>query len=193
MGVGHRYRHVVADYRDADLHDRLRDDGIHLPRHDRRTRLDRRKIQLPQARVGPRAQPPEVVRDLDRRHRHGSNRPARFNEGVLGCLGLKVVLGDPELRVRGRTDLLDDPPRELRVRIDPGSDGSPSNREFREGRPAGRHTSDTVVDLGLVPGELLDEEDRGRVRIMGTSRHYARVILLQLTYPDLYLIPSLYL
>ena len=55
MGVGHCNRHVVADHRDTDLHDRLGDDRIHLPRHDRRTRLDRRKIQLPQPRVWARA------------------------------------------------------------------------------------------------------------------------------------------
>src|SRR2546430_1954790 len=116
MGVGHRDRHVVANHRDADLHDRFGDDRIHLARHDRRTRLDRRKIQLPQARVGSRAQPPEVVRDLDRRHGHGSNRPARFDEGLLGGLCLKVVLRDPAVRVRGRAGLLDDPPPGLRAR-----------------------------------------------------------------------------
>src|SRR5207247_3569885 len=107
-------------------------------------------------------------------------RPARYTQGVLACLRRKVVLGDPELRVRGRTDLLDDPPRQLRVRIDPGSDGGPSDREFREGRPAGRDTSDPVVDLGLVPGELLAEADRGRVHQMGASRFHDRIELLRL-------------
>ena len=91
-----------------------------------------------------------------------------------------MVLGDPELRVRGRADLLDDPPRELRVRIDPGADGGPSDREFREGRPAGRDTSDSVVNLGLVAGELLPEADRGGVHQVGASRFHDRIELLRL-------------
>src|SRR2546430_436448 len=169
MGVCDRDRHVIADHRDADLHDGLGDHGVDFTRHDRGAGLDRGEVQLPQPRVGSGSEPAQLVRDLHHRIRDGADRAARFHERISGRLRLEMVLRDPELRVGCGTDLLDDATREVWVRVNSRADGGAANREFGERGPRSGHPPNPVIDLGLVPGELLAESDRSGVHQVGPS------------------------
>src|SRR5437879_2548266 len=66
---------IASDDLKADLVDHLGDRGVHLPRHDRRSRLYGWKRNLRETRAWSHAEQPQVARDLpelDRQAPHGA-------------------------------------------------------------------------------------------------------------------------
>ena len=74
--------------------------------------------------------------------------------------------------------------------VDPGPDRGPANRKFRQCGAARRDPPDAVVDLGLIPGELLAEADRGRVHQVRASRFHDRIELLSFLGETLFEFPE---
>jgi len=73
-----RHGHVVAHHLERDHAEHLRDDRVHLARHDAASRLHRRKRYLREAREGARrqqAQVPGNPRQLERQVAQGAARP----------------------------------------------------------------------------------------------------------------------
>src|SRR2546428_10878153 len=82
---------------------------------------------------------------------------------------LEVIVRDAKLRVGRGADLLDDATREVWMRVDSRAHRGAANRQFRERGSRGGHPANPVIDLGLIPGELLAQSDRSSIHQVGPS------------------------
>ena len=119
----HGDRHVVADDPEGDLVDDLGDDGVDLARHDRRSGLHRRQIDLAETGSRPGRQEPKVVADLGQLHRAAFEHAGELDErtDVLG--GLDQVGGRDDVDSGDRGEMCTRVPRVAWVGVQAGADG----------------------------------------------------------------------
>ncbi|EMA65853.1 30S ribosomal protein S5 [Halorubrum kocurii JCM 14978] len=161
-GAG-RDRGVVADDLLVDLVDRLGDDGVDLPGHDRGAGLVLGLLDLaePVARAG--GEEAEVVGHLVHAARDRAERAVRLGHRVVGGLRLEVVLRLAERRPGLVGDVLGGELRELGVGVEAGPDRGAAEGELAEVRLNALGALDPLRGLGAVAAELLPEPDGGRV------------------------------
>ena len=74
---------------------------------------------------------------------------------------------------KGQSNLLgqkpDNPACEFRMRIDPISNGRPSQGQFLQIGPASLDSIDSMVNLHGIPGKFLPHPDRNRILEVGAS------------------------
>ena len=129
-----RSRHADRRRRPMHLHAHHRHRfalrGIHLPRHDRRSRLILRNHQLAQPAPRPRSQPPYIVRDLHQRSRQSFHRPLRKHNLIVRRKRRKLIRMRPERKSRQLRNLLRRPLRKFGMRIQPRPHRRPANRQI---------------------------------------------------------------
>ena len=169
-GATPRHRGVVADDLGAGHERRLGDDRVHLPRHDRRARLEVRQVDLAQPRARARAHPAQVVGDLRQSDRDGPQLPGQLDEAIARALRLEVVAGLGQRQARAGGELRDHAPTEAGRRVDAGADGRPAQRQLGDAREGGVQALDAEPHLRRVATELLAERDRRRVHEVRAAR-----------------------
>ena len=87
----HRDGHVVADDEERHLVDDLRNDRIHLARHDGRAVLPRREVDLAEAGARTGRHEPEIVRNLRERHGAGLDGARDRDERVRVLRGVDEI------------------------------------------------------------------------------------------------------
>ena len=158
-----RDRRIVADHLSRHLRDDLWDDRVHLARHDRRALLELGQEDLREPGARPGAEETKVVGDLRQADGDGLERAGGLDEPVAGGLALERIRrrGDGQPRV-GR-EVGAHAGRELRMRVQPGADRRPAERDLAEPRERRLDPRPALTHLSGVAAELLAERDGHRI------------------------------
>ena len=171
---------VVADHLGGHHGERLGDDRVDLPGHDRGPRLDLGQGDLGDPRPRAAGQQPDVGGDLVEGDGRGAQGTVGGHHAVQGGLGLEVVVGLGEGELAGRGQPGDHSPGELGVGVHPGAHGGPPQGQLAELAESLPAAPLGPLDLAGPAQELLTEPDRGGVLKVGAPRLDHRPELLGL-------------
>ena len=161
-----RDRGVVADDLRDDLLHGLGHDRVHLPGHDRRSRLEIGDVDLREPCVRSAPHPPDVSGDLVERDRDHATDTRGLDERVARALGLEVIAGLGEWQLHVGGDLRDGALREPTRAVDAGADRGAAEGQLADARQHRDDPLDAVLDGLCVAAELLAERDGSGVHQM---------------------------
>lgn len=120
----HRHRSLVAHHLSANHSQCLALRGVHLSRHDARSRLILWQVQLPEAGPGPAAEETDIVGDLEETDSDGVQRAVEINQSVLSGQRLELVGRSHEIITRLFADLLSNRLSKTDIGVETGSHSS---------------------------------------------------------------------
>eukprot|EP00982_Pelagococcus_subviridis_P009441 30923-Pelagococcus_subviridis.AAC.1 len=162
-GAAHRDAHVVPDDLRAHHHHRLALRRVHLPGHDAAPGLVRGERELSEPRARAAAEHADVVRDLQKRQRHGLQHPRERRLRVVRGERFKLIRRGDERQPGELGYLPRHPLRVLRVRVNPGADRGAADRELGEMHHGRLGAQERVSHVLRVAAEFLPERDWHRV------------------------------
>ena len=160
---------VRADDLSANHHDRLADDRVHLPRHDRAAGLRRRQLNFPDAAARTAAQKANIIRDFEKTDRDRFELAARFDHPILGALRFEMIFRFAKCDAGPLFEMAHHFGREIAMTIEPGADCGPAEREFLQGGDRLLRAPFPETHLLRVTAEFLAESHRSRVHQMGAT------------------------
>ncbi len=167
-----RHRVVVAEHLHRHHRQRLALRRVDFARHDRRSRLVFRNLQLRDSRARPAGVPAHVVGDLHQRARQRAQRRAGVHHGVVRGKRGEFVARLHERLARLLRDLARRRLAKARVRVQPGAHRRSAHRQLVQPRQARANRLQRLVELRHPARNHLPQRQRRRVLQMRPPHHH---------------------
>ncbi len=154
---------IVADHARGDLHQAFAHHRVDLAGHDGTARLPVGKLHFVETAARAAAQPADVVRHVEQRHRHHAELAVTLDQAVALSVRLEVIDGFVKREAGLLGEHLARAARELWMRVDAGADRRAADRQFEDRIDRFLGATNRQLQLPSEPADFLAQTNRRRV------------------------------